>query len=218
MHYPILLETELAKRWMLSVKTLRAWRQRNVGPRWYILGRHVRYHVADILVFESHALPQWLALEATEHQLKQTSKSGKFVVLDDSPPPANFVDAKTIAAYAKLPYYIFVDPKVRNKRQIPHLQVVGSVRYSPLAVWHWEQEQSVIGQKAPTPSVRERAPGPAATTTLKAPRWYEINPASTAVTKSDPRDALITRHYPALPSASGDFPHTFQHPISKELQ
>jgi hypothetical protein len=98
MHYPILLETELANRWRLSVKTLRTWRQRNVGPRWYTLGRHVRYHVADILAFESHALPQWLTLEATEHQLKQTSKSGKFIVLDDSPPPANFVDAKTMAA------------------------------------------------------------------------------------------------------------------------
>ena len=218
MHYPILLETELANRWRLSVKTLRTWRQRNVGPPWYTLRRHVRYHVADILVFESHALPQWLTLEATEHELKQTSKTGKFIVLDDSPPPANFVDAKTMAAYAKLPYYIFADPKVRSQRQIPHLQVVGSVRYSPLAVWHWEQEQSVIGQRPPTPSVRERAPEPAPTSALKAPRWYEINPASTAITQSDTRDAPITRHCPALPSASGDLPHTFQQPISKELQ
>ena len=61
MHYPILLETELANRWKLSVKTLRTWRQRNVGPRWYTLGRHVRYHVADVLAYEVNALPQWLA-------------------------------------------------------------------------------------------------------------------------------------------------------------
>lgn len=128
MHYPILLETELANRWRLSVKTLRTWRQRNVGPRWY-------------------------------------------------------------------------------------LQVVGSVRYSPLAVWHWEQQQSVIGRRAPTPSVRERAPEPAPPSALKAPRWYEINQTSVEVTKSDTGDAHITRHCPALPSASGDFPHTFQHPI-----
>ncbi len=218
MHYPILLETELANRWKLSVKTLRTWRQRNVGPRWYTLGRHVRYHVADVLEYEAKALPQWLAHEAVELHLKRTGKPGKFVVLDDNPPPASFVDAKTMAAFAKLPYYIFADPKVRNQRQIPHLQVVGSVRYSPLAIWHWEQEQSVIGQKAPTPPVRKHDRSSAPTTTLKAPRWYEINQASADVTKSDSGDAHITRHCPALPSASGDFPHTFQHPISKELQ
>ena len=37
MHYPILLETELANRWKLSFKTLRAWRQRMrnlAGARW----------------------------------------------------------------------------------------------------------------------------------------------------------------------------------------
>ncbi len=76
----------------------------------------------------------------------------------------------------------------------------------------------MIGEKAATPPVRERERASAPNTTLKAPRWYKINPASTAVTKSDPRDAPITRNCPALPSASGDFPHTFQHPISQELQ
>jgi len=218
MHYPILLETELANRWKLSVKTLRSWRQRDAGPRWYTLGRHVRYHVADVLVYETTALPQWLAQEAAEQHVKRTGKPGKSVVLDDGPPPANFVDAKTMAAYAKLPYYIFADPKVRSQRQIPHLQVVGVVRYSPLAVWHWEQEHSVIGQKAPTSTVRDRAPEPVPTTAFKAPRWYEINPAPTEAAQTDAEDGLTTRYYPACPSASEDFPHTFQHPISKELQ
>lgn len=218
MHYPILLETELANRWKLSVKTLRSWRQRNVGPCWYKLGRHVRYHVADVLVYETTALPQWLAQEAAEQHVKRTGKASKSVALDDGPPPANFVDAKTMAAYAKLPFYIFADPKVRSQRQIPHLQVVGLVRYSPLAVWHWEQEHSVIGQKAPTSTVRDRAPEPVRTTAFKAPRWYEINPAPTEVMQADPGDGPIARHCPACPSASEDFPHTFQHPISKELQ
>ena len=68
MHYPILLETELANRWKLSVKTLRTWRQRNVGPRWYTLGRHVRYHVSDVLAYEGNALPQWLALDGQAEQ------------------------------------------------------------------------------------------------------------------------------------------------------
>jgi len=218
MHYPILLETELANRWKLSVKTLRSWRQRNVGPRWFTLGRHVRYHVADVLAYEADALPQWLALEAADQHLKRTGKTSKSVALDDGPLPANFVDAKTMAAYAKLPFYIFADPKVRSQRQIPHMQVVGVVRYSPLAVWHWEQEKSVIGQKTPTPPVRDRAPEPATNTAFKAPRWYEIKPAPTEVAQSDPEGAPITRHCPAWPSASEDFPHTFQQPISKELQ
>ena len=171
MHYPILQETVLAIRWKLSVKTLRAWRQRNVRPRWYTLGRHVRYHVADVLAYEVNAIPQWLAQEAVEQHLKSTGKAGKFVALDDSPPPANFVEAKTMAAYAKLPYYLFVDPKVHNQRQIPHLQVVGSVRYSPLAVWHWEQEHSVTGEKATTPPVRKGNRQTAATSAVKVQRW-----------------------------------------------
>ncbi len=57
------------------------------------------------MVSETHALPQWLALGATEHQLKQTCKAGKFVGLDDSPPPTNFLDAKTIAVYTKSSWY-----------------------------------------------------------------------------------------------------------------
>lgn len=189
MHYPVLLETELAKRWMLSIKTLRGWRQRNVGPRWYTLGCHVRYHVADILAFESSALPQRLALEAAEQHQKRTGKPGKSNALDDSPPPANFVDAKTIAACSKLPHYIFADPAERTKRKIPHLQAVGCVRYSPLAIWHWEQEQSLIGRKVPA-----------------------------EVMQSDNGNAVITHHCPTLPSALEDFPHTYQHPISKDWQ
>jgi hypothetical protein len=76
----------------------------------------------------------------------------------------------------------------------------------------------VIGEKVATPPFREREHASAPNTTLKAPRWYEINQVPAEVTKSDTRGAHIAHPCPALPSASGDFPHTFQHPISKELQ
>ena len=217
MHYPILLETELAKRWQLSVKTLRNWRQRNVGPRWYKLYHHVRYHAADVLAYEADALPRFLVLEAAEEQRKRTGKVGNFVMLDDNPPQADFVDGKAMAASAKLPHHFFADHKVRNQRQIPHLQAGGLVRYSTLAIWRWELEHSEVGPKVHTPQARERSPKPDPNFNLKAPRWYEITPSPAQPFELELGNALITRHCPTLPSALEDFPHTYQHPISKDL-
>ena len=135
MHYPVLLETELASRWKISVAALRAWRQRKVGPRWHkLLRKHVRYHVADILEFEATALPQWLALQAVQEQPRRNGKSGKFAALDASDPPPDFIDAKTVVALAKLPYYYIADRQMRERLQIPHMTVVGVVRYSLVAI------------------------------------------------------------------------------------
>lgn len=38
---------DLAARYQVSVATIRAWRARGVGPRGVVLGRHVRYAVAE---------------------------------------------------------------------------------------------------------------------------------------------------------------------------
>lgn len=217
MHYPILLETELANRWKLSVKTLWTWRQRNVGPHWYTLGRCVRYHVADVLAYEANALPQRLLLEVAEQRLKRTGNPDKFVPLDESPPPANFVDAKTMAAYAKLPYYICANPTVRSQRRIPHMQVVGSVRYSPLAIWHWEQEQSVVGVTASKPAPKKAEPEAIPEASGPVLRWNEITPPRPTNVKTDTSNPSITLRCSTLPSASEDFLHTVQHLITKEL-
>ena len=45
-------ENELATRWGLSVKTLRRWRQEQLGPIYCKLGRRVTYLLHEIEAFE----------------------------------------------------------------------------------------------------------------------------------------------------------------------
>lgn len=45
-------ENELAIRWGLSVKTLRRWRQEQLGPVFCKLGARVTYLITDIEAFE----------------------------------------------------------------------------------------------------------------------------------------------------------------------
>ena len=47
-----LTENELATRWGLSVKTLRRWRQEQLGPIFCKLGARVTYLVSEIEAFE----------------------------------------------------------------------------------------------------------------------------------------------------------------------
>lgn len=45
-------ESELATRWGLSVKTLRRWRQEQLGPVFCKLGSRVTYLISEIEAFE----------------------------------------------------------------------------------------------------------------------------------------------------------------------
>ncbi|WP_045770435.1 helix-turn-helix transcriptional regulator [Xanthomonas albilineans] len=45
-------ESELAARWGLSVKTLRRWRQEQLGPVFCKLGARVTYLICDVEAFE----------------------------------------------------------------------------------------------------------------------------------------------------------------------
>jgi DNA-binding XRE family transcriptional regulator len=51
-----LTQPELADRWRLSGRTLEAWRQRGVGPRWLRVGRAVRYPIEEVEAFEAGSL------------------------------------------------------------------------------------------------------------------------------------------------------------------
>jgi hypothetical protein len=48
-------ETELATRWGLSVKTLRRWRQQQLGPIFCKLGARVTYLISEVEAFERRA-------------------------------------------------------------------------------------------------------------------------------------------------------------------
>lgn len=47
-----LTETELAARWRLSVKTIRRWRQEQLGPIFCKFGARVTYLISEIEAFE----------------------------------------------------------------------------------------------------------------------------------------------------------------------
>ncbi len=47
-------ENELAARWGLSVKTLRRWRQEQLGPAFREFDARVTYRISDIEAFERH--------------------------------------------------------------------------------------------------------------------------------------------------------------------
>lgn len=55
MHEPgkLLTPEELAKRLVLSVFTLKAWRVRGVGPRWTKAGSRIRYPLAQVEAWET---------------------------------------------------------------------------------------------------------------------------------------------------------------------
>ena len=48
-----LLESELAQRWRLSVRTLQRWRRVGSGPVFLRLGRRVAYRLSDVERFET---------------------------------------------------------------------------------------------------------------------------------------------------------------------
>jgi len=49
---PAFTETELARRWNVSIKTLQRWRSEGVGPPYIKLSKAVRYPVDEIVAYE----------------------------------------------------------------------------------------------------------------------------------------------------------------------
>lgn len=62
----------------------------------------------------------------------------------------------------------------RALTQVPHLALVGSIRFSLQAIWEWEQNHSTVGRppepKAPRPPDTEPEPAPLS----RVPRWHEL--------------------------------------------
>ncbi|WP_417216443.1 helix-turn-helix transcriptional regulator [Arthrobacter sp.] len=48
-----LTSEDLAKRYSVSIDTIRHWRKTSTGPRGLKLGRHVRYPMESVLAFEA---------------------------------------------------------------------------------------------------------------------------------------------------------------------
>ena len=53
---PAFTETELARRWNVSIKTLQRWRSEGRGPRYLKLSKRVSYPLESVIEFERGAL------------------------------------------------------------------------------------------------------------------------------------------------------------------
>jgi len=174
MDYPVMSEWQVAHRWKISTKTLRRWRATGDGPHWHKLSNLVRYHKADVLEFERRGAQYWSTiLDDGERVPKIVTRPPR-----EAPPPEEgaaesfYLTVKEVLAATGLPGYWFTDPMARAAKRIPHLALVGNVRYSLEAIWAWEKDNSVVG-KPPEPKPALAAEPPAVTP-ARVPRWYEL--------------------------------------------
>lgn len=149
MHYPVITEKELSERWKLSVKTLQRWRAKQIGPVWHKLFRHVRYRKSDIIAFERQSAQHLIATLGRDIQVStvksqpppETGKNNN----ESNGSPTQYVSATEMAAIVDLPHYLFSDRQERLHKRIPHMSLVGTVRFSLDEVFQWELANSVLG-------------------------------------------------------------------------
>lgn len=169
MHYPVMTEKHLADRWQVSLHTLRRWRLDGEGPVWHKLFRHVRYHEADVLEFEHSSAQHLMTLLGIKRGFKPEEPEAAQGL--DAKAEDNYFTAKEIAEAASLPIHLFRDQAERNRKRVPHLMLVGNLRFSLPAILEWEMTNSVAGSAAA--AVSDEADGPAASSE-PAKRWHEI--------------------------------------------
>lgn len=168
MHYPVMTEKHLADRWQVSPKTLRRWRLDNEGPVWHKLFRHVRYHEADILEFEHRSAQHLMTLLGINRDFKPADvEVGEELDVDGG----HYLTTKEIAEAASLPIHLFRDQAERNRKCVPHLMLVGNLRFSLSAILEWEMANSVRGTAASAvvEDVEASAEPP-----VPAKRWHEL--------------------------------------------
>lgn len=171
MHYPVMTEKHLADRWEISIKTLRRWRLDNEGPVWHKLFRHVRYHVADIVEFEQRSSHHLMTLLVINREVKPAEPEVSQDQCFDAEAANHYFSTKEIAEAASLPIHLFRDQAERNRKCVPHLMLVGNLRFSLQAILEWEMANSVRGNVAAAAVEKvESLVEPSA----PAKRWYEI--------------------------------------------
>ena len=173
MHYPVMTEKHLADRWQVSLKTLRRWRLDNEGPTWHKLFRHVRYHEADVVEFERRSAQHLMTLLGINREFKPAEPDANDAQDQglNTEAESHYLTAKEIADAASLPIHLFRDQAERGRKRVPHLMLVGNLRFSLQAILEWEMANSVRGNTAA--AVVEEAEVPAEAP-VPAKRWYEL--------------------------------------------
>lgn len=83
----------------------------------------------------------------------------------------HYLTAKEIAEAASLPIHLFRDQAERNGKCVPHLLLVGNLRFSLSAILEWEMANSVVGSAA-APVVEDAEVS--AEPSVPAKRWHEL--------------------------------------------
>lgn len=128
-HYPVMTEKYLADRWQVSFKTLRRWRLDGDGPVRHKLFRHVRYHEADILEFEHRSSQYLMTLLGINWEFKLEASEATQSQSLDAEAESHYFTAKETAEAASLPINLFRDQTERNRKCVPHLMLVGNLRF-----------------------------------------------------------------------------------------
>jgi len=145
MHYPIMSAMQLAERWKVSLKILNRWRLDNVGPAWYQLCGHVRYHEADVLEFEQLNIKHAMTLLEVKRALEPNDLDETADPRLEDEPNQRYLSAHEISELTALPIQLFRDEAKRNSKRVPHLMLVGNLRFSLQATLEWELAHSERG-------------------------------------------------------------------------
>ena len=181
MHYPVMTERQVAARWKVSLKTMPRWRQDKVGPAWYKLFHHVRYHEADVFDFEQQSAQHWLTILGDRERVPRivTHPPKEIPTPKDqdiqADPAVHYVSAKEVVAATGLPGHLFQDRAARDRKRIPYLMLVGNLRFSIEAIFQWELANSVPGiTPEPPPAIAAAETDSQPEAPVRIPRWYEI--------------------------------------------
>lgn len=171
MRYPVMTEKHISDRWQVSLKTLRRWRHAGEGPVWHKLFHHVRYHDTDILEFERRSAQHLMTLLGINREFKPHEPDATLGQGIDDEAEGHYLSAKEIAEAASLPIHLFRDQAERNRKCVPHLMLVGNLRFSLPAILEWELARSVVGNAGGAAAEKADAPSECS---LPAKRWYEL--------------------------------------------
>ena len=124
---------------------------------------------ADVLEFEHSSAQNLMTLLGIKRDFKPEVPEAAQGL--DAKAEDNYFTAKEIAEAASLPIHLFRDQAERNRKRVPHLMLVGNLRFSLPAILAWEIDNSVRGNAAAAAVDEIESP---ATPSEPAKRWHEI--------------------------------------------
>ena len=84
---------------------------------------------------------------------------------------SHYLTAKEIAEAASLPVHLFRDQAERSRKCVPHLMLVGNMRFSLPAILAWEMDNSVRGNAAAAAVEEIESP---VNPSEPAKRWHDL--------------------------------------------